>query len=247
MRGLDGGARSGAQLAIVIATIGILVDILVVTGFAQKLSYIMLSVAGDSLALLLVMSAVACIVFGLGMPTPAAYILVALLGVPALVRYGVPELAAHMFVFYFANMSAITPPIAVAALVAAKIAEADYMKTSFAALRLGLPGFILPFLFVNSPGLLGLEGGIFRQLLEFATALIGVIALSIVIAGFINRRIALWQRGILLGGVVALLYPSDFASVVGLSCITIGVAPNVLTTSYFQSIVRLASFKRKDR
>jgi TRAP transporter 4TM/12TM fusion protein len=247
LRGLDGGARSGAQLAIVIATIGILVDILVVTGFAQKLSYIMLSVAGDSLGLLLVMSAVACIVFGLGMPTPAAYILVALLGVPALVRYGVPELAAHMFVFYFANMSAITPPIAVAALVAAKIADADYMKTSFAALRLGLPGFILPFLFVNSPGILGLEGGIGRQLLEFATALIGVVALTIVISGFIDRRIALWQRGVLLGGVAALLYPSDVASLAGLSAIAVGVAPNLFASSFFQSLTNRASLKRKDR
>ena len=247
LRGLDGGARSGAQLAIVIATIGVLVDILVVTGFAQKLSYIILSVAGDSLGLLLIMSAVACIVFGLGMPTPAAYILVALLGVPALVRYGVPELAAHMFVFYFANMSAITPPIAVAALVAAKIADADYIKTSFAALRLGLPGLILPFLFVNSPGILGLEGGIGRQLLEFATALIGVVALTIVISGFIDRRIALWQRGVLLAGVAALLYPSDVASLAGLSCIALGVAPNLFASSFFQSLTNRASLKRKDR
>jgi TRAP transporter 4TM/12TM fusion protein len=224
MRGLDGGARDGAQLAIVIAVIGILVDILVVTGFAQKLSFIMLTAAGDHLLPLLIMTAIACIVFGLGMPTPAAYILVALLGVPALIKFDVPVLAAHMFVFYFANMSAITPPVAVAALVAAKMADANYMRTCLVALRLGIPGFILPFIFIYSPAILMLEGGVLRYCLEFATALIAVLALNIALVGAIDRPIAFWRRGVLLCGVIGLVYPSDTMSAVGVLLVIAGLA-----------------------
>src|SRR3546814_16815526 len=100
------------------------------------------------------MAAVACLAFGLGLPTSASYILVALMGAPALVALGVPLLAAHFFVFFFANISAITPPVAVCALVAAKIADASFFRTGFIAVRLGLPGFILPFLFVVHPEIL---------------------------------------------------------------------------------------------
>jgi TRAP-type uncharacterized transport system fused permease subunit len=202
--------------------------VLVVTGFAQKLSYIMLSVAGDRLWLLLLMSGIACIVFGLGMPTPAAYILVALLGVPALIKFGVPVLAAHMFVFYFANMSAIPPPVAVAALVAARIAEADYIRTALVALRLGLPGFILPFIFVYSPGVLMLEGGLLRYVLEFSTALIAVVALNVVIVGHASGPISFIRRGLLLGGVVLLLFPSDLASAAGIVLVAASLANELL-------------------
>src|SRR5690606_14577251 len=153
VQGLEDGARSGAQIAIVIAVINILVEVLAVTGFAQKLSHVMLDAAGGNLALLLGMAAVTCLVFGLGLPTSAAYILVALLGAPALVDLGLPLLTAHMFVFYFANVSSITPPVAVAALVGANIAGASYFRTAFESMRLGLPGFLLPFLFIARPEL----------------------------------------------------------------------------------------------
>src|SRR3546814_8494621 len=123
------GARYGAQIAIIVAVIGVLVDLLTVTGFAQKLSFAMLEIAGGSLPLLLIMAALACIAFGLGLPTSASYILVALMGAPALVALGVPLLAAHFFIFFFANISAITPPVAVCDLVAAKIANASFFRT----------------------------------------------------------------------------------------------------------------------
>ena len=102
--------------------------------------------------------ALACMVFGLGLPTPAAYLLVALLGAPALVEIGVPLLAAHFFVFYFANVSALTPPVAIAALVAANIAKAKFLPTALIGIRLSLPAFLLPFLFLAHPQILGLEG-----------------------------------------------------------------------------------------
>jgi TRAP transporter 4TM/12TM fusion protein len=205
IRGIDGGARAGAQLAIVIAAIGIFVDVLVITGFAQKLSYLMLNLASGQLWLMLVMTALACLVFGLGMPTPAAYILVALLGVPALEQAGVPQLAAHMFVFYYANMSAITPPVAVAALVAAKLADASYFRTAFAACRLGLAGFILPFLFVYAPAILLIEGNTITQWSTFLGALVALIAVNFALVGYVIGPVSIIHRALLIISAVLIL------------------------------------------
>jgi TRAP transporter 4TM/12TM fusion protein len=214
-RGLDDGVRTGAQLAIVIAAIGIFVDVLVTTGFAQKLSYLILDLASGQLWLILLMTAVACLVFGLGMPTPAAYILVALLGVPALERVGVPLLAAHMFVFYFANMSAITPPVAVAALVAAKLAGASYFRTAFAACRLGLAGFVLPFVFVYAPAILLLEGGAVRQWATFLAALLGLVAINAALIGHGVSRLSIPLRSAVAFAAALLLQFELSVSVAG--------------------------------
>jgi TRAP transporter 4TM/12TM fusion protein len=204
-KGFSEGALLGAQLAIIMATIGVLIDILVTTGFAQKLAFVMLNLAGGDLWLLLVMTAAACLIFGLGLPTPAAYVLVALLGAPALVDAGVKILNAHMFVFYFANMSAITPPVAVAALVASKIAGAPYFRTCFAALQLGLPGFILPFVFVIHPELLESNGDFIRQAFYTVSALAALIIIGSALAGYFIWRLAAWERAAFLAAGLALL------------------------------------------
>ncbi len=216
VQGLEDGARSGAQIAIVIAVINILVEVLAVTGFAQKLSHVMLDAAGGNLALLLGMAAVTCLVFGLGLPTSAAYILVALLGAPALVDLGLPLLTAHMFVFYFANVSSITPPVAVAALVGANIAGASYFRTAFESMRLGLPGFLLPFLFVARPELLLLRGSVLDQLLVALAALAAVVALNMAITGWMLTRLALWERLLILPAAFGLLHPGWWTTVGGM-------------------------------
>lgn len=210
------GALRGAQIAVVVAVIGVLVDILTVTGFAQKLSFAMLEIAGGNLWLLLAVAAVACLAFGLGLPTSASYILVALMGAPALVKLGVPLLAAHFFVFFFANVSAITPPVAVSCLVAAKIADANFFRTSFIAVRLGLPGFILPFLFVAHPEILGIESNIGYTALVAAMALLGVVALNVMLEGFLLRPLNLLERALLLPATLGLLHPNIWASVIGI-------------------------------
>ena len=204
-KGFSEGAVLGAQLAIIMATIGVLIDILVTTGFAQKLAFIMLNLAGGDLWLLLAMTAAACLIFGLGLPTPAAYVLVALLGAPALVDAGVKILNAHMFVFYFANMSAITPPVAVAALVASKIAGAPYFRTSLTALQLGLPGFILPFVFVIYPELLEPHCDFARQALYIVSTLTALIIIGSALFGYLFWRLAVWERAALFFAGLALL------------------------------------------
>lgn len=228
VRGLEDGALSGAQLAIVIAAIGIFVDVVVTTGFAQKISYLMLDVASDTLWLLLGMTAAASLLFGLGMPTPAAYILVALLGVPALERVGVPRLAAHMFVFYFANMSAITPPVAVAALVAAKLAGAKYFATAFAACRFGLAGFTLPFLFVYAPAILLLQGGALQGALTSAGALVALLALNCALTGFLAGAMSILQRLLMALAAASILWFEPIISLAGACVATAVVALQLL-------------------
>ena len=183
LAGLHDGVRNGAQIAVVIAVIGIIVDMLTVTGFAQKLSNMILALADSSLWILLLLAALSCLVFGLGMPTPAAYSIVAVLGAPALVGFGIDLLAAHMFVFFYANMSAITPPVALAALVGSKIAGGDYFRTALNATRLGLPGFILPVLFIVSPELLMLEGGWLERGFVFVVVMVLFVALNASLSG----------------------------------------------------------------
>ena len=220
LRGLAGlvartahlGATRGAQIAVVVAVIGVLVEVLTATGFAQKLSFWMLELAGGKLWLLVVVAAFACLAFGLGLPTSASYILVALMGAPALVGLGVPLLAAHFFVFFFANISAITPPVAVCCLVAAKIAEAGFLRTSLIAVRLGLPGFLLPFLFVTHPAILGIDASVAQTLWAAATALLGVVALNVAMEGFLLRPLSAVERGALLLAAGALIHPARASS-----------------------------------
>ncbi|MFC3630955.1 TRAP transporter permease [Paracoccus angustae] len=220
--GLYDGVGNGAQIAVVIGAIGIIVDMLTVTGFAQKLSNIMLSVAGDGPWMLLLLAAISCLVFGLGMPTPAAYSIVAVLAAPALVDYGIDVLAAHMYVFFYANMSAVTPPVALAALVGAKIAGADYMRTAIKATCLGLPGFILPVMFIISPELLMLEGSVAQRGLTFVAVLAMFVALNAAISGTtFERGMPIVMRSAMLICAALLAWPSPVIRIAGLALLAI--------------------------
>lgn len=217
--GLRDGGFSGATIAVIVAVIGIFVEVLTATGFAQKLSYLMLGLADGSLGILLLIAAIACLIFGLGLPTSAAYILVALLTAPALIDMGVSMMAAHMFVLYFAVFSALTPPVAVASLIAARIAEAPYFTTAVQAVKIGLPGFFLPFLFVARPELLMLEGTWFDQLVVTAISALALAALNIAMVGqgFIRTE---WPiRLLLFVAAVLTLVPGTYGTLLGCSII----------------------------
>ena len=221
LNGFVEGARAGAMVATVIAVIGVLIEVLTVTGFAQKLSFAMLDLSDGSLFTLSIVVAASCLVFGLGLPTSASYFIVALFGAPALIDLGVPLLAAHLFVFYFANLSAVTPPVAVAALVGANIAKANFWGTSFSAVRLALPGFLLPFLFLFEPEILGLAGGIGDQFLAIAQVLIATAALNFALEGRIFERVSILERLILALAALGLLYWDPWVENISLSIILV--------------------------
>ncbi|WP_254537999.1 TRAP transporter permease [Halomarina litorea] len=153
VKGLRDGAVDMSPLVGVLAAMGIIISMLTQTGLAQKISIRMVGLAGGVLIAVLVMAMFLSILFGLGMPTPAAYILVVILVAPGIIDVGVPEIIAHLFVFYFAMLSAITPPVAVAVAVGSRIANANFMQTGFQALRIGAPGFLIPFALVANPSL----------------------------------------------------------------------------------------------
>lgn len=219
VEGLREGGFSGATIAVIVAVIGIFVEVLTATGFAQKLSYLMLGIADGSLGVLLLIAAAACLVFGLGLPTSAAYILVALLTAPALIDMGLSLMAAHMFVLYFAIFSALTPPVAVASLIAARIAEAPYFTTAMQAVKIGLPGFFLPFLFVARPELLLLEGSLMDQLIVVAISLVALAALNVAMVGQGFIRTAWPVRLILLVAATLTLVPGLLSTLI--SCAVI--------------------------
>lgn len=150
--GFKFGAIAIAPITVIIAAVNGIVDLLNATGMPGKLSIALVSIAGGVMLFTVILAMIICLILGLGMPTVAAYTIVALLIAPTIVsNFAVPTLAAHFFVFYAAILSGITPPIAIAVVVTAGIAEADFWRTSLEALKLGLPLFILPFTFIYNP------------------------------------------------------------------------------------------------
>lgn len=162
LTGFGKGAKTCASISIVLGVMGVVVQILTATGLPSKISQFVTTSAGNSLFLLGILVAISCLVFGMGMPAAPAYVLCALLGAPALTSFGVPLLAAHFFVFYYGEMSAITPPVAIGCLVASGMAKSDFMKTCGTSIRLAIAGFVLPFMFLFRPAILfglGTVGG----------------------------------------------------------------------------------------
>lgn len=154
LEALIDGAKGSIQVALACASVGIVIATVGMTGVGSMLAYNVIDIAGGHLIVILIMVMVTCIVLSFGLPSTALYIVVAVTVAPSLVQAGVEPLAAHFFVFYFGAMSNVTPPVALAAYTGAGIAKADPVKTSWTALRLALPGFIIPFLLVYHPELL---------------------------------------------------------------------------------------------
>lgn len=201
--GLVSGGKTVAGIAVCMATMGCVVEILTATGLPSKISQFALSMAGDNLLILAFLVAVVCLVFGMGMPSGSAYILAAMLGAPALTTYGVPLIVAHFFVFYFAELSAITPPVAIGGLVASGVAGADFMKTCLTSLRLAIAGFVLPFLFLYRPALL-LQGAWYETVWAVAMVIGFLLMFIIAVENFFMMKTSKTER--LLAGAAAACY-----------------------------------------
>jgi len=168
------------------------------------------------------------ILLGMGMPTAPAYIMQTALLVPALVKLGVVLEAAHMFVFYFAILSAITPPVALAVYAANGISRANLWDSSIAALRLGATGYIIPFMFVFGPSLLFI--GSAGQIIQTAfTAIVGVVCLAAGLSGYLIHRAALWERIVLVVSALVLIKPGLTTDVIGFALIAVTVASQMVT------------------
>jgi TRAP transporter 4TM/12TM fusion protein len=193
--GLEDGIKSLVGVAAILACIGVMVQAIIVTGLAQRAVALVLSTGENTLIALLISMATA-IFFGLGVPTTASYILLAVLAAPALVQIGLPLLPVHLFLYYFTIMANITPPVGSAAIIATRIAGAQYNKLCFIALRLSLSAIVLPFVFVYRPELLGL-GDALKVIEITITAAIGLISVSAFFEGYFIKNTNLIERIIL--------------------------------------------------
>lgn len=217
---LEESARAAVVIVGATASAGILVGVMGMTGAGGKFTGLLFEAAGETLLIALLITMVVCIVLGMGMPVPSAYILTAVVAGPALVRLGVPTLSAHLFILYFAVMSAITPPVAVAAFAAAGIANADPNEIGYRAVRLGIVAFIVPFLFVYQPELL-LIGNPANVILAILTAAAGVIALAAGLEGWLLLHASWWQRALWISGGLLMIVPGLTTDLIGLALVSI--------------------------
>jgi TRAP transporter 4TM/12TM fusion protein len=215
VQALDLAARDCIQLVSVCAAAGIIVGVIALTGIGGRFSALVLAIAGNSQLLAMLFTMVIVVILGMGMPTTAAYAIAAAVVAPGLVRMGVAPLVAHMFIFYFAVLSAITPPVAVASFAAAGMAQADPWRTSWIAVKMGLATFIVPFMFFYSPLLLG-QGDWLAVGHVVATASLGVFLLASATEGWLNGPLAMPARVVLFVGAMFLITPEPITDVVGL-------------------------------
>jgi len=193
------------EIGVISVAAGLIIGIVSITGLGFTFSSTLVNVAGGSTFILLALAAAGAIVLGMGMTVTAAYLLMVILIAPALTTLGMAPLNAHLFVFYFAVMSFLTPPICLAVYAAASIGKADMLKTGYAAIRLAIAAYIVPFIFAYHPALL-LQGSFFEVLEAVLTALIGIGLVAIAVEGYLFRPLN-WLRRVLLcsGGILSLI------------------------------------------
>ena len=212
---LDEGVKQAAAITALIISIGLLQAAIVATGLGPRLTEIILTVSDGSLIITALLAVIAATLLGMGMPTPIAYLLLAMFAAPALITAGAPELGAHLFLFYFAIKSGSTPPVAIVAVVAAGIARANWWNTSVTAFVHSLPGFIVAFMFLYSEALL-MQAGWTEVVLAATTAGIGVFAMAAGIQGWCGDWVGWPERVLLVGGAISMINPDNLTDLVGL-------------------------------
>ena len=190
---LESGVRAAIPIVMACAAAGIIIGSMDLSGLAGRVSGAVTMLADGNLALALAITAVVCVILGMGMTTTIVYITLAALVAPSITEMGAPVMAANLFIFYFGCLSGVTPPVALTTYAAAGIAGSNPWSTGLEAVKVGIASFLIPFMFVYTPGLL-LEGPWYRILLDTATAAIGIICLAAAVQGHVRRDLLGWER-----------------------------------------------------
>ena len=209
------GARNSIVIAVSCACAGIVVGVLDVTGLGIKFVTIVTELSGGILPIALVMVMISCLILGMGVPTAPAYIIAAMIAAPTLTHFGIEPIVAHMFVFYSALLSAITPPVALAAYAAASISGGGVMMTGVIASRLGIVKFLVPYIFVYNAAFLMIGSPLFIAW-SFLTGVVGTLALVFALEGYLYSHLNWWQRVIFLIAGLCTLVPHIGTDIVGL-------------------------------
>jgi TRAP transporter 4TM/12TM fusion protein len=222
------GARNALAVALACACAGIVIGVVALTGAGIVFTQAVIGLAQNSLLLALLLTMVAGIVLGMGMPTTPAYIVMAALLIPALIKLGVLVPAAHMFAFYFAILSAITPPVALAVYAAAGLAKSDLWATGLAAVKIGAAGFIVPFMFVYEPALL-MIGDWGTIVWRFFASCVGILLLAAGLHGYLLRAATIWERIVLIAAAFCLVKPDWLSDVIGFGLMLVVAAAQFAT------------------
>jgi TRAP transporter 4TM/12TM fusion protein len=215
------GAFSAMPVALACATVGIVVGVVAETGLGLKLASGIVNVAQGNMLATLVLTMIAALVLGTGLPTSATYIITSIMAAPALVQLGIPKLVAHMFVFYFGILADLTPPTAISTYATSSIAGADVWRTQWTAMMLALSGFIIPFSFAYDPALLMQGATVVQIALRTAAATLGILMLAAGLIGYLRAAARPWERAVLLAGAFLLIFPGVWSDLAGLACFVV--------------------------
>ncbi|MEM1160624.1 MAG: TRAP transporter permease [Pseudomonadota bacterium] len=203
---LEAGVRATVPVAIACACAGLIIGSVFVSGLGLKFTNLVIEIADGNLLILLALTGIAAIILGMGITTTAVYITVAALIVPALEKFGVEPIAAHMYAFYFGVVSSITPPVALAAFAGAAIAKSPPMATAFESTRVGIAKYLAPLIFVYNPSLL-FVGPVWLTIVSTVLALAGLWVLTMALEGWYRSALDPMKRTVLLIAAILLLYP----------------------------------------
>lgn len=217
------GSRQAISIAAACACAGIIVGVISLTGLGLTLSSALVTLAQGSLFLLLLYTAIACIILGMGLPVTACYIILAVLAAPAIIKLGVPALAAHLFVMYYGVLSNITPPVALASYVAAGIAKTRPLSVAVTSCKMGIILFVVPFMFVYQPALILESTSFFEVITVLITSFIGVIAISAGFQRYFLVKATVLEDILLIAGGFCTLYPGSITDIIGIVLVAIVV------------------------
>ena len=219
-RAITQGAKSVIPIAAACAAAGIIAGTLSITGLGSKISGLIVAASGGIVLIALFLTMLTAIILGMGLPTTAAYLILATVVAPALSKMGVPLLTAHMFVFFYGCVSTITPPVALASYVAAGIAGADINKVGWTAFFYGITCYILPFMFLLGPALM-MNGTGLELVQAFISGIAGVFCIACVVVGFMRTALLVWMRAILAVAGLALLHQGSLTDLAGFALLAL--------------------------
>ncbi|HIU17269.1 MAG TPA: TRAP transporter permease [Candidatus Avidesulfovibrio excrementigallinarum] len=211
------GAKQTVSVAMACACVGIIIGVTSKTGFGLTMANTIITLGGKSLDFTLLFTMITCMILGMGVPSIPAYIITAAIAAPALANLGIPNLAAHLFSFYYAMFANITPPVALAAFAAAGISGGNPMKTGWAAVKLAIAGFIVPFMFVYSPQLLLIDTTFFEGVRVVIGACLGVFMIGVACEGYFLTKVHILLRILSFGCALLLIHSGLYSDLIGVA------------------------------
>ena len=223
LEALEAGGKGAITVGAACGVAGIISGTITMTGLANEMINAIVAVAGNKLFIALFLTMLCCIILGMGVPTTATYCIMAATCAPILTRMGVPILAAHFFVFYFGIVADITPPVALAAYAGSAIAKSNPMRTAFAATKMAVAAFLIPYVFCFSPEMLLIDANALNVIILYATSLIGVVGVAAALEGYLLTHMGISDRLLLITGGLMMISPGTVTDSVGLALIVVGI------------------------